>query len=46
MRLLILLLPADKRHSLKTIMLSEQSEIKSKFESNPNFIDQCSIATL
>ena len=46
MRLLILLLPADKRHSLKTIFLSEQSEIKSKFESNPNFIDQCSIATV
>ena len=37
MRLLILLC-LQTRHSLKTIFLSEQSEIKSKFESNPNFM--------
>ena len=45
-RLLILLLPADKRHSLKTIFLSEQSEVRSKFASNTNTINQCSIATV
>ena len=45
-RLLNLILPPDKRHSLKTILLSENKNIAYKFQSNIKTINNCSIAVV
>lgn len=45
-RLLNLLLPADKRHSLTTILLSEKNQINHKFLSSPKVLKNCSIAII
>ena len=39
-------MPVDKRHSLNTILLSEQNTLGYKFESNLNTVKECSIATI
>jgi hypothetical protein len=45
-KLLMLFLPVDKRHSLSTIFLSDKGMLKYKLVSNLNTVKQCSIATV
>ena len=45
-RLLNLILPPDKRHFIKTILLSENKNIAYKFHSNIKTLNNCSIANV